>query len=174
MLGIQQGELRIALRMAYDALQGKPLPDVARQPSASLSAAARAGSGAAALPPVQQQPAAGVTQRTGPLSPEDMDAQIARFQVQSLGCCAHTHCRHQGTRTVLLASFAASACTANAHSVCGSPLVVGCRRHLRLWRRTSPRRRQQSMMHTLSAPSRAAPGWSCRRRGTTFPGQTCR
>ena len=82
-----QGQLRIALRMAYDALQGKPLPDAVQQPL-SPNAATRAGSGAAGLPPAQQLQAAGGGQRTGPLSREDMNVQISRFQVQELAAAA--------------------------------------------------------------------------------------
>lgn len=84
-----QGQLRIALRMAYDALQGKPLPDAVQQPPSPI-AAARAGSGAAGLPPAQQLQAAGGGQRTGSLSREDMDVQISRFQVRRLDAAAKT------------------------------------------------------------------------------------
>ena len=74
--------------MAYDALQGKPLPEAVQQPP-SPNAAARAGSGAAGLPAPQQLQAASGGQHTGPLSREDMDVQISRFQVWRLDAVAN-------------------------------------------------------------------------------------
>lgn len=86
-LHLLQGQLRVALRMAHDALQGKPLPDVAEQPVSPRSVtvgATAAGAPAAGLPPMPQPPQAGAPQRQGLLSAEEVEAQIARFQVWPL------------------------------------------------------------------------------------------
>lgn len=78
--------------MAYDALQGRPLPDVAEQPvspsAAAAAAAAAAGSGG--LPSAQQQPLPpppGSAERAAPLSVMEVEAQIAKFKVPHSTYC---------------------------------------------------------------------------------------
>ena len=72
--------------MAYDALLGKPLPDVAEPPGSpgAAAAAAAAVAAASALPLSPQHPGSGSA--PPPLSAAEVEALMARFKVTVKGC----------------------------------------------------------------------------------------
>lgn len=188
--------------MAYDAMRGQPIPDVADPPASPTAAAAAMG--AAGLPSAQQAPGSG--ERPPPLDVAEVQALLSRFKVpppcwlppfqrgkgpfygarkpevdMGPGCC--TRGSDLQGNSVQQDPNAGADGTFTLTGLEPSPAFcsfrtdtcapVHHRRPTRSWR-TLRRPRRPSTSRTLSERGAAAPGSSSAARGNTSPRPTCR